>query len=163
MKYEKQVFVRTIIRKMIIPYILFTIIIFFSILSYFNHFKTPENLVMNFKIYSGIINKDTITNLFVILQCLLTLLGLYNYFNYELNNSPEFIKTRFSNNKIYFHKLLIYLIYIIFIRLIYFVVMVTIFEINFSFKLCLFSLLPHIILTFIYYIFIVIYEISTGF
>ena len=158
MKYEKQVFVQTIIRKMIIPYILFAIIIIFSILSYFNHLKTPENLLVYFKIYAGIINKDTITNLFVILQCLLTLLGLYNFFNYELDNSPEFIKTRFSYNKIYFHKLIIYLIYIIFIRSIYFGIMLNIFAISFTFKLCVLSILPHVLITFSYYFVMIIYE-----
>lgn len=160
MNYESHAFVKSILKKMIIPFILFLIII---ILEIFNYVKTPPSMVNHltkFYSFTGIVTKKEHLNLIFIFQIFLTLLINHFYFDYEKENSLEFTKTRISQTKLYFQKLIIITIFIIIIRSIYYYIIYKIFspQIIFKIQYYILSLYPHLTITLIYYLYKTIYD-----
>ncbi len=151
MRYESNAFGESILKKMVIPFIIFLII---TIIKVFAYLKTPKSMIdinYAFNSLSGIITKETIVNLFLIWQLVLTILGFYFYLSYEEDNSLEFIKTRTNNINICLNKTFIYLIFIIVFRSCYFYLIKNVFDPDMliTFKHFWLTLYPHIVIIFL--------------
>lgn len=163
MNYESYAFVTSFFKKMFIPYVIFIILTLMMVFSYLNSPVSFIDHLSSFYSSLGIFAKDN-DNLFAIIQCFVTLLGAYFYFDYENDNSPEFIKTRIPEEKICWHKLFILLIFTVVFRSIYYYFMYVVYSPNLviHFRYYWLSLLPHLIVIISYFLYkLISYKLST--
>lgn len=159
MKYQllvlKELFFKKYFKWLMIYLGLIIIDIFLIYQTINTSFFNPEQV----KALLGIVayNKlDFLGLLLFLYQLCITFYFGYSFFIYEYNHSPEFIVLRISHIKRYLFKLLTIILFIIFLRIIYFLIIYLIFKncMQFTFIIFLKNIIYYLFVVIITYIFI---------
>lgn len=140
MKYQLLIIKNLFLKKFLKWIIIYLSLILLDIYLIYFKIKTPMFSQDDINILFGVSgnNLNILGILILLFNIFLTIYFIYSIYNYEYNSSYEFISLRISNNKRNLFKLLVLSIFIISLRIFYYLIIYLIFFKYYEFNIIIF-------------------------